>query len=87
MSYWCTGLPQRRMIAATQGPWTSGCLNDKVTTAAWHEKPSYFAVAGEDRMIDPHLQQTMAKDIGAHVTNVDSKGSRYMCRGERPRLA
>jgi len=65
-------LPEKRVIAATQGPWASGCLGDKVTKAAWHDKPSYFVVAGLDRMIDPNLQQTMAKNIGAKVTRVNS---------------
>lgn len=65
-------LPQRRVIAATQGPWASGCISQKVTKAAWHDKPSYFVVAGLDRMIDPNLQQTMARNIGAHVTMVNS---------------
>jgi len=61
-------LPQRRVIAATQGPWASACIGEKVTKAAWHDKPSYFVVTERDRMIDPGLQQTMAKNIGAHVT-------------------
>ena len=65
-------LPERRLIAATQGPWASGCLGDKVTTAAWHNKPSYFVVAKKDKMIDPNLQQSMAKNIGAHVTDVET---------------
>ncbi|MGF6573817.1 pimeloyl-ACP methyl ester carboxylesterase [Paraburkholderia sp. GAS333] len=65
-------LPERRLIAATQGPWAAACIGEKVTTAAWHDKPSYFVVAAKDKMIDPNLQQSMAKNIGAHVTNVDT---------------
>ncbi|SIT37189.1 conserved exported hypothetical protein [Paraburkholderia piptadeniae] len=63
---------QQRIVAATQGPWFSGCIDDKVTQAAWHRKPSYFVVAGRDRMIDPHLQDQMAKNINAQVTHVDA---------------
>lgn len=65
-------LPQRRVIAATQEPWASGCLDEKVTKAAWHDKPSYFVVSGQDRMIDPNLQQTMAENIGATVMRVNA---------------
>jgi len=65
-------LPQRRLIAATQVPWAASCIGEKVTTAAWHDKPSYFVVASHDRMIDPKLQQAMASNIGARVTTVDS---------------
>ncbi|MEX3935369.1 alpha/beta fold hydrolase [Paraburkholderia phymatum] len=63
---------QQRIVAATQGPWFSRCIDDKVTHAAWHEKPSYFVVAGRDRMIDPHLQDQMAKNIDAQVTHVNA---------------
>jgi pimeloyl-ACP methyl ester carboxylesterase len=65
-------LPETRLIAATQGPWASGCLDEKVTKAAWHDKPSYFVITGKDRMIDPSLQQTMAKTIDAKVTRVNA---------------
>jgi pimeloyl-ACP methyl ester carboxylesterase len=63
---------QQRIVAATQGPWFSGCVNDKVTQAAWHEKPSYFVIPGRDKMIDPHLQAKMATQIHAQVTRVDA---------------
>ncbi|WP_322028568.1 alpha/beta hydrolase [Paraburkholderia sp. J76] len=62
---------EQRIVAATQGPWFSGCLSQKVTQAAWHDKPSYFVVATRDRMIDPALQESMAKHIGAKVTRVN----------------
>jgi pimeloyl-ACP methyl ester carboxylesterase len=61
-------LKQRRVIAATQGPWASACIGQKVAKAAWHDKPSYFVVTKQDRMINPSLQQAMAKNIGAQVT-------------------
>jgi pimeloyl-ACP methyl ester carboxylesterase len=61
---------QQRIVAATQGSWFSGCLNDKVTQAAWHEKPSYFVIPGRDKMIDPQLQAKMATQIHAQVTRV-----------------
>ncbi|CAB3766703.1 alpha/beta fold hydrolase [Paraburkholderia humisilvae] len=63
---------QRRLVAATQGPWFSGCIDDKVSTAAWHAKPSWFVVTDKDRMIDPHLQDAMAGAIGAKVTHADA---------------
>ncbi|CAD6519555.1 Pyrethroid hydrolase [Paraburkholderia hiiakae] len=64
-------LAQQRIVAATQGPWFSGALSQKVTQAAWHDKPSYFVVTARDRMIDPALQESMAKHIGAKVTHVN----------------
>jgi pimeloyl-ACP methyl ester carboxylesterase len=63
---------QARLVADTQGPWFAGCTDDKVTTAAWHSKPSWFVVTDKDHMIDPHLQAEMASHIGATVTHVSS---------------
>lgn len=60
------------LVAATQGPWFSGCADDKLNDAAWHSKPSWFVVTEKDRMISPDLQEQMAKRIGAKITRVDS---------------
>lgn len=63
---------QARILAATQGPWFAGALDDKVSTAAWHTKPSWYLVANQDRMIDPRAEDVMAKKIGATTTHVNS---------------
>ncbi len=58
------------IIAATQTPWAIGCLTDKVTKAAWREKPSWWVIGEFDRMINPELQEKMATTIKARVTKV-----------------
>lgn len=63
---------ESRLIAATQGPWFAGCFDDKISTAAWHFKPSTYVIAGNDRMIDPRLQEGMAAEIGAAVVHVNT---------------
>jgi pimeloyl-ACP methyl ester carboxylesterase len=63
---------QRRLIAATQGPINAVCFDDKVTTAAWHNKPTSFVIAGDDHMIDPRLQEAEAAAMHASVTRVKS---------------
>ena len=35
--------------------------------AAWHDLPTWYAVSGADRMIDPALQRAMAARMGAHT--------------------
>lgn len=35
--------------------------------AAWHTLPTWYAVSGSDRMIDPALQRAMAARMGAHT--------------------
>jgi len=63
---------QARLVAATQGPWFAGCTDDKVTEAAWHNKPSWWVLTEKDRMIPAPLQAAMAQQIGATVVKVDA---------------
>ena len=61
---------QARLLAAKQGPIAARCFDDKIKTAAWHTKPTWYVRAEQDRMIDPAAQQAMAARAGAKVTNV-----------------
>jgi pimeloyl-ACP methyl ester carboxylesterase len=61
---------EQGIIAATQVPWSSGCLTDKVTHAAWHEKPSWWVIGENDHFIAPALQVKMAATIQAKVTKL-----------------
>jgi pimeloyl-ACP methyl ester carboxylesterase len=65
-------LAQARLLAATQGPWFAGALDDKVTVASWHEKPSWFVVTTDDHIIPSQAQTAWAHRIGAHLVNVKS---------------
>ncbi len=38
---------------------------------AWHTLPSWYAVSGADRMIDPALQRAMAERLGATTVEFD----------------
>ena len=64
---------EKRILAATQGQ-TSGPneLGAKVTVAAWKEKPSYYIVADQDRMISPELEKEMAAQINAKTIHINS---------------
>jgi pimeloyl-ACP methyl ester carboxylesterase len=70
--YFAPDLPPatQKLMAATQAPWFYGCLGDKVTKAAWHDKPSWWVLSGNDQIIDPRLQKGMAEAIHAKVTEV-----------------
>ena len=61
---------EKGIIAATQVPWFSGCITDKVTKAAWRDKPSWWVMGENDRMVAPALQAKMAAQIKAKVTRV-----------------
>lgn len=60
-------------MAASQVPWGLAALEGKVTTPAWKEKPSWYLVATDDKMIPPPAQRSMAKR--AEAVTVESPGS------------
>jgi pimeloyl-ACP methyl ester carboxylesterase len=59
---------QTKVMAATQGPISGKTFDEKVSTAAWRTKPSWYVVAEKDRMIQPDLERAMAKKIKASTT-------------------
>jgi pimeloyl-ACP methyl ester carboxylesterase len=61
---------QTKVMAATQKPIFAKAFDEKVTRAAWKNKPSWFIVADRDRMIQPDLERAMAKKINAKVTTL-----------------
>ena len=56
-----------RILAAVQKPIRASALLDRVTTAAWRTKRSWYVAADEDRMISLALQRRIAKRINATV--------------------
>lgn len=60
----------QKIIAATQPPWGAVCLTDKVTKAAWRDKPSWWVYGTLDLMVAPELQEKMAATIKAKVTKL-----------------
>ena len=70
--YFCQDLSllDSKVIAATQGPIRGANFGELVTEAAWHAKPTWYLVASEDRMINPDLERTFAKKMGATLTTL-----------------
>jgi pimeloyl-ACP methyl ester carboxylesterase len=60
-------------MADSQVPWGVEALNGAVGEPAWRSKPSWYLVAGDDRMIPPPAQRAMAERMGA--TTVEAPGS------------
>jgi pimeloyl-ACP methyl ester carboxylesterase len=52
-------------IAAEQRPTSLGLFGTPSGPAAWHVLPSWYAVSGHDRAIDPALQRFMAERAGS----------------------
>ncbi|WP_413288013.1 alpha/beta fold hydrolase [Bdellovibrio sp. HCB337] len=62
-------LPESRtkVMAVTQGPIGVQTFNEKITTAAWKTKPTWYVVATDDHMIHPDLQNDVSTKMHAKV--------------------
>ncbi len=61
---------ERNVIFATQGEWGAQCTTDKVFSAAWKNKPTWFIVGTEDHMINPDLLRAEARRMKATTIEV-----------------
>ncbi|AIY39476.1 putative signal peptide protein [Collimonas arenae] len=57
-----------KAMAATQGLFPAKAFGEPITFAAWKNKPNYYIVASNDRMIDPGLERDFAKKMHAITT-------------------
>jgi pimeloyl-ACP methyl ester carboxylesterase len=58
-------------IAAQQRPTSLGLFVTPSGPGAWHGLPSWYAVSGDDRAIDPALQRFMAQRAGSATVQFD----------------
>ncbi len=58
---------QTTIMEAVQRPIAVKCIQEKAPAPAWKTKPSWFLLAGEDRMIAPETQRYMAERMGARI--------------------
>jgi pimeloyl-ACP methyl ester carboxylesterase len=64
---------EANFMAISQVPVSVTAFGTPITNAAWHNKPSWYAVATQDRMINPDLERFMSKRAGS--TTIEVKGS------------
>lgn len=63
---------EKALILAVQ-PQTAGAIfGAKPTAAAWHDKPTWYVVSSNDRMIAPEQEKSMAKQMNAKTTVLPS---------------
>lgn len=74
---------QVRVLAATQQPMAASAFADKVSQAAWHDKPNWYLVTDQDQALPPRTQRAMAQQIGARVQHVDAS---HMALISRPQV-
>ena len=67
-------------MAQSQVPWGLEALNGAVTQPAWRNKPSWYLVATDDKMIPPPAQRSMSKRAGSTVVEVKGSHAVYVSR-------
>ena len=55
------------MLAAVQRPISPACITVAVDRPLWKDRPSWFLVAEQDRMIVPETQRFMAERMKARM--------------------
>jgi pimeloyl-ACP methyl ester carboxylesterase len=69
---------EANFMAISQVPISTSAFGTPITNAAWHNKPSWYAVATEDRMINPDLERRMAERASSTVIEVKGSHSIYL---------
>lgn len=64
---------EANFMAISQVPINVSAFGTPIVDAAWRHKPSWYAVATQDRMINPELERFFAKRAGS--TTVEINGS------------
>lgn len=74
------GKAQADFMAASQVPWGVAALAGAVTEASWKNKPSWYLVAQDDKMIPPAAQHAMSQRAGSTVVEVPGSHAVYVSR-------
>lgn len=67
-----------KFMADSQVPWGIAALEGQVSAPAWREKPSWYLVASDDRMIPPPAQLAMATRAKAVTEQVNGSHAVYV---------
>lgn len=67
--YFANGIQhqQAEVLFAEQEPTAASLFGDRTTVAAWHDKPSFYAVSREDMTIAPELERFLANRMRART--------------------
>src|SRR3954452_7540928 len=65
-------------MADSQVPWGVDALGGTISEAAWRNKPSWYLVTTEDRMIPPPAQREMSGRAGSTVEEAAASHSVYV---------
>jgi pimeloyl-ACP methyl ester carboxylesterase len=73
LKYFANGVEpiKAKALFAEQGETAATIFAGRTTAAAWHDKPSFYAVSKQDHTIDPDLERFLAKRMNATTIEVD----------------
>jgi len=60
------------VLYAVQEPTAASLFGERTTAAAWHSKPSWYAVSKLDQTINPDLERFLAKRMNATTVEVEA---------------
>jgi pimeloyl-ACP methyl ester carboxylesterase len=63
---------EQRVLIAAQGPTAGAAFGTPISTPAWRNKPSWFVIAGGDRVISPKLEEAEAQEMNAKSITISS---------------
>jgi pimeloyl-ACP methyl ester carboxylesterase len=74
LEYIAEGLPmaERKLALAVQGQSYGPMFDEKLTVAAWKNKPSWAIISTKDQMLPPEMQKTSAKKLGTPTTTLST---------------
>jgi pimeloyl-ACP methyl ester carboxylesterase len=61
-----------KALVAHQIPLNSAVFGTEATVAAWHDKPTFYAISANDQMIPPAAEAMFAKRMGAQTVTLQS---------------
>lgn len=71
-----------RVLAAVQGPVAATLFGEKTSETAWRDKPCYYALSTQDRLVAPEMQRFLADRMGATTIELDASHATPVSRPE-----
>jgi len=74
IKYFANGVPQKQaeVLYAEQQPTAVSLFGDRTSAAAWHSRPTFYAVSKDDMTISPDLERFLAKRMAATTIEVSA---------------
>src|SRR3979409_1354810 len=74
LKYFANGVERKKaeVLYAVQEPTAASLLSERTTAAAWHSKPSWYAVSKLDQTINPDLERFLAKRMNATTVELNA---------------